>query len=197
MGVATPPLGERIPSVPGVRPDGRNLAVTRRGRPGHPPRVGLLWCASRADAAARRAGGTLRGVTDSLARRATAALAIPLQDALRARALDPADPTAGVVFPVAGLAINPGGTLHAGALGAIMELTGFLALLPHLAGTEHAVTHHISTQILSPGRAGEEVTVTASVERRTRRLGFVTATAMVGERLVARSQITKSVIEIR
>lgn len=129
--------------------------------------------------------------------RAAAALAIPLQDALGARAADPADPTAGVVFPVRGLAINPGGTLHAGALGAIMELTGLLALLPHLAASEHAVTHHISTQILSPGREGEEVLVTALVERRTRRLGFVTATATVGGRLLARAQITKSVIEIR
>ncbi len=96
-----------------------------------------------------------------------------------------------------GLAINPGGTLHAGALAAIMELTGFLALLPELAPTEHAVTHHMSTQILSPGREGEEVEVTATLERRTRRLGFVSATATVGDRLVARSQITKSVIEIR
>lgn len=136
-------------------------------------------------------------MTDSLAERAAAALAIPLQVALEARAADPADPTAGVVFPVLGLAINPGGTLHAGALGAIMELTGFLALLPHLDPAEHAVTHHISTQILSPARQGEEVHVTAAVERRTRRLGFVTATAVAGNRLVARSQITKSVIEIR
>jgi uncharacterized protein (TIGR00369 family) len=133
----------------------------------------------------------------TLAERADLALTIPLQKALGARPVDPADPGAGVTFPVTGLAINPGGTLHAGALGAIMELTGFLALLPHLAGTEHAVTHHISTQILSPGRAGEQVLVTASVERRTRRLGFVTATATVGERLLARAQITKSVIEIR
>ena len=38
---------------------------------------------------------------------------------------------------------------------------------------------------------------TALLERRTRRLGFVSATAMVGDRLLARSQITKSVIEIR
>lgn len=132
-----------------------------------------------------------------LADRAAAALAIPLQDALGARLIDPADPTGGLVFPVAGLAINPGGTLHAGALGAILELTGFLALLPELAATEHAVTHHISTQILSAGREGEEVCVTATLERRTRRLGFVSATAMAGDRLVARSQITKSVIEIR
>ena len=136
------------------------------------------------------------GVTDSLAERAAAALAIPLQVALEARALDPADPAAGVVFPVSGLALNPGGTLHAGALGSIMELTGFLALLPHLDAAEHAVTHHVSTQILSPGRAGEEVTVTAVVERRTRRLGFVTATAAAGNRLVARAQITTSVVDL-
>ncbi|MBA3523623.1 MAG: PaaI family thioesterase [Geodermatophilaceae bacterium] len=125
------------------------------------------------------------------------ALAIPLQQALGARAADPDDPGAGVVFPVTGLALNPGGTLHAGALGAIMELTGFVALLPQLADTEHAVTHHISTQLLSPAREGEQVLVTAVVERRTRRLAFVSATAAVGDRLIARSQITKSVIEIR
>ncbi|MBC8092739.1 MAG: PaaI family thioesterase [Pseudonocardia sp.] len=136
-------------------------------------------------------------VSPTLRDRAAAALAIPLQHALGAVPVDPADPTAGVRFPVRGLAINPGGTLHAGALGSIMELTGLLALLPHLDAAEHAVTHHISTQILSPGREGEEVLVTASVERRTRRLGFVTATATVGDRLLARAQITKSVIEIR
>ena len=134
---------------------------------------------------------------DGLAERAAQALAIPLQDALQARSADPADPTAGLVFPVTGLSINPGGTLHAGALGAILELAAFLALLPELAATEHAVTHHISTQILSPGREGEQVLVTAALERRTRRLGFLTATATVGDRLVARSQVTKSVIEIR
>jgi uncharacterized protein (TIGR00369 family) len=133
----------------------------------------------------------------SLADRAAAALAIPLQDALGARPIDPADPTAGLTFPVTGLAMNPGGTLHAGALGAILELCGLLVLLPELAPGEHAVTHHISTQILSPGREGEEVRVTATLERRTRRLGFATATATVGERLIARAQITKSVIEIR
>ena len=129
--------------------------------------------------------------------RASAALAIPLQRALHARPIDPDRPTVGLEFPVTGLAINPGGTLHAGALGAIMELAGLLALLPVLAAEEHAVTHHISTQILSPGRENELVRVTAALERRTRRLGFVSAAAAVGDRLLARSQITKSVIEIR
>ncbi|MBA3905072.1 MAG: PaaI family thioesterase [Pseudonocardiales bacterium] len=129
--------------------------------------------------------------------RANAVLAIPLQAALHARPIDPDRPSAGLEFPVTGLAMNPGGTLHAGALGAILELAGLLALLPALEAGEHAVTHHISTQILSPGRQDELVRVTAELERRTRRLGFVSATATVGGRLLARSQITKSVIEIR
>ena len=129
--------------------------------------------------------------------RTGAVLAIPLQVALHARPVDPQQPGDGLEFPVTGLALNPGGTLHAGALGAIMELSGLLALLPELAATEHAVTHHIATQILSAGREGDVVRVTAVLERRTRRLGFVSATAMVGDRLLARSQITKSVIEIR
>jgi acyl-coenzyme A thioesterase PaaI-like protein len=132
-----------------------------------------------------------------LAARAAQALAVPLQVALRVRFLDATDPTRGLVLPVSSLAINPGGTLHAGALGAVLEFAGFLALLPTLSATEHAVTHHISTQFLSAGQEGEEVHVTSALDRRTRRLGFVSSTAMVGERLVARSQITKSVIEIR
>jgi acyl-coenzyme A thioesterase PaaI-like protein len=129
--------------------------------------------------------------------RTSAVLAIPLQVALHARPVDPERPADGLEFPVTGLALNPGGTLHAGALGAIMELSGLLALLPELAATEHAVTHHIATQILSAGREGDVVRVTAALERRTRRLGFVSATAVVGDRLLARSQITKSVIEVR
>lgn len=129
--------------------------------------------------------------------RADAALAIPLQVALRAGPIDADRPADGLEFPVTGLALNPGGTLHAGALGAIMELAGLLALLPTLAASEHAVTHHIATQILSAGREGDRVRVTAVLERRTRRLGFVSATATVGDRLLARSQITKSVIDIR
>jgi acyl-coenzyme A thioesterase PaaI-like protein len=129
--------------------------------------------------------------------RTGAVLAIPLQVALHARPVDPERPGDGLEFPVTGLALNPGGTLHAGALGAIMELSGLLALLPELAATEHAVTHHIATQILSAGREGDVVRVTAVLERRTRRLGFVSATAVVGDRLLARSQITKSVVEVR
>ena len=78
-----------------------------------------------------------------------------------------------------------------------MELAGLLVLLRELAADQHAVTHHIATQILSAGREGDLVRVTPALERRTRRLGFVSATATVGDRLIARSQITKSVIEIR
>ena len=96
--------------------------------------------------------------------RTEAALAIPLQVALHARPVDPDRPADGLEFPVTGLALNPGGTLHAGALGAILELTGLLVLLPALAPNEHAVTHHIATQILSAGREGGGTLIMRGIE---------------------------------
>ena len=129
--------------------------------------------------------------------RTTAVLAIPLQVALHARPVDPERPADGLEFPVTGLALNPGGTLHAGALGAIMELSGLLVLLPALAATSTPSPTTSPPRSSAPGREGDVVRVTAVLERRTRRLGFVSATAVVGDRLLARSQITKSVIEVR
>lgn len=129
--------------------------------------------------------------------RADAALSVPLQHALGARLADPADPTAGVVFPVTGLALNGAGGLHAGALAGVLELAGLLAALPELGPDEHAVTHAIATQLLAAAPEGAEVTVTGTLDRRTRRLVFVTVAATAGESLVARAQITKSVVPVR
>ena len=130
--------------------------------------------------------------------RTTAVLAIPLQVALHARPVDPERPGDGLEFPVTGLALNPGGTLHAGALGAIMELSGLLALLPELAvdrARRHPPHRHPDPQ-RGPGRRRRARHGRAGTPHPPR-LGFVSATAVVGDRLLARSQITKSVIEVR
>lgn len=131
----------------------------------------------------------------ALAERAAAALAVPLQHALGARLLDPDDPAAGVVLPVAGLAAT-GGALHAAALGAACEVAAYLAALPYLAPSEHAVTHAVATQVFAAAREGEEVTVIGTADRRTRRLAFLSVTAAVGDRPIARAQITKSVVAV-
>jgi acyl-coenzyme A thioesterase PaaI-like protein len=133
---------------------------------------------------------------EALLARAAQALAVPLQHALGARLRDPADPGRGVVLPVTGLAGNGVGGLHSGALSAVLELAAYLALLPELGAREHAVTHAIATQLVAAARDGEEVLVVGALERRTRRLAFVGAAASVGDRLVARAQITKSVVPL-
>jgi acyl-coenzyme A thioesterase PaaI-like protein len=167
------------------------------GRVGPAPRVHAgVRPAQRAGSRAFTGRWHARHVTD-LSARAAAALAVPLQHALGARLADPADPTAGVVFPVAGLALNGAGGLHAGALAGILELAGLLAALPELGPDEHAVTHAIATQLVAAAPEGAEVTVTGTLDRRTRRLVFVTVAATAGETVIARAQITKSVVAVR
>ncbi len=126
--------------------------------------------------------------------RARQALALPLQRALDVRPIDPGDPGRGVWFRVGELADNGAGGLHAAALGAALEVAGFLAVLPTLSTDEHAVTHMISTQLLAAARTGERVDACAELLRRSRNLAFVSVDASVGDRLVARAQLTKSVV---
>jgi acyl-coenzyme A thioesterase PaaI-like protein len=133
-------------------------------------------------------------VGDALLARAAAARAVALPHALGVELVDPADPLAGVAFDVAGIALTPAATLHAAALAAVLELAGYLAVLPTLTVAEHAVTHQISTQYLRAGRAGDRVRVVGSLLRRSRALAFVTVTAHGPADVVAQSQITKSVV---
>jgi acyl-coenzyme A thioesterase PaaI-like protein len=134
---------------------------------------------------------------DALLGRAALALAVPLADALGARLRDPADPTAGVTFTVDGLAGNGAGGVHSAAVSAALELAAYLALLPDLAADEHALTHASATQLFAAARHGDDVVATATLDRRTRRLAFLSAAATVGGMPVARAQITKSIIAAR
>lgn len=91
---------------------------------------------------------------------------------------------------------TPFGTLHAGALAAVFELAAYLAALPGLGETQHAVTHAIAAQFVAPALEGEDVTVVGRVVRRTRSAVFLAANATVQGRTVAEAQITKSIIEL-
>lgn len=139
--------------------------------------------------------GLLAG--DDLLARAEAALAVALPDALGVEFVDPYAPLDGVVLPVAGIAVTPAATAHAAALGAAVELAGYLAVLPTLTPAQHAVTHQISTQYLRPAPAGRRVRVVGKLTKRARELAFVSVTASLEDgpdRPVALSQITKSVV---
>ncbi|MFC5137803.1 PaaI family thioesterase [Actinomycetospora rhizophila] len=139
--------------------------------------------------------GLLAG--DDLLARAEAALAVALPDALGVEFVDPHAPLDGVVLPVAGLAVTPAATAHAAALGAAIELAGYLAVLPTLTPAQHAVTHQIATQYLRPAPGGRRVRVVGTLTRRARELAFVAVTASLEDapaRPVALSQLTKSIV---
>lgn len=129
--------------------------------------------------------------------RAAEALDVPLASALGLELLDPQAPHRGVIMPVGGLSDNGAGGLHASALSAAMELAGFLAVAPRLEPDEHAVTHASSVQLIAGAAQGDRVEVTASLDRRGKRIAFVSVVAMCEDRIVARAQLAKSIVARR
>ena len=131
------------------------------------------------------------------AARVQGVLEIPLNLFLGMELRDPANPAAGVWFPVARPAQNQAAVLHGGVVTTLLDTTCYLALLPHLSDDEHAVTHDLSVSLLRPVAAGKRVDITATVLRRGRAVAFMRAEATVDGEVVAAAQVTKSVVRLR
>ena len=128
------------------------------------------------------------------AARVQAVLDIPLHKFLGMELRDPADPSAGIWFPVAGPAQNQAALLHGGVIYTLLDVASFLVLLPHLSDDEHAVTHDLTVSLLRPVPAGKRVDVRGTVLRRGRAVSFMRAEATVDGEIVAAAQVTKSVV---
>ena len=131
------------------------------------------------------------------AARVRGVLDIPLNRFLGMELRDPADPSAGVWFPVGPSAQNQAAVLHGGVVTTLLDTASYLALLPQLSDAEHAVTHDLTVSLIRPVAAEERVDVTATVLRRGRAVAFMRAEATVGGELVAAAQVTKSVVRLR
>jgi len=129
-----------------------------------------------------------------LAARVQAVLDIPLHRFLGMQLRDPAEPSAGIWFPVAAPTQNQAALLHGGVVYTLMDVASFLALLPSLTEAEHAVTHDLTVSLLRPVAADERVDVTGTVLRRGRQVAFMRAEATVRGQVVAAAQVTKSVV---
>lgn len=130
------------------------------------------------------------------AARVEAVLDIPLNRFLGVRLRDPADPAAGLWFPVGPSAQNQARVLHGGVVTTLLDTASYLALLPRLSDTEHAVTHDQTVSLLRPVAADARVDVTATVLRRGRAVAFMRAEAVVDGEFVATAQVTKSVVRL-
>ena len=128
------------------------------------------------------------------AARVQAVLDIPLHRFLGLELLDPADPPAGIWFPVGPAAQNQVRLLHGGVVTALLDVAGYLALMPHLTDDEHAVTHDQSVSLLRPVPADRRVELRGTVLRRGRAVAFLRADATVEGTLVATAQLTKTVV---
>jgi uncharacterized protein (TIGR00369 family) len=131
-----------------------------------------------------------------LRRRADFALAVPLLEFLGVSSVDEGDPASGLSLIPEGNALNALGAPHAGALSTLLELAAYLALLPHLADAEEAVTHQISTSYLARAEGGAALIAKGEVLRRTRHLAFVSTSLRQGDRLLATAQVTKSIFAV-
>ena len=130
------------------------------------------------------------------AARIQSVLDIPLNRFLGMQLRDPADPAAGVWFPVGPAAQNQAAVLHGGVVTTLLDTASYLALLPSLSDAEHAVTHDLTVSLLRPVAADRRVDITATVLRRGRAVAFMRAEATVDGELVAAAQVTKSVVRL-
>jgi uncharacterized protein (TIGR00369 family) len=126
--------------------------------------------------------------------RVRAVLDIPLHRFVGVELLEPADPPAGLWFPVGLSAQNQVRLLHGGVVTALLDVAAYLALLPHLAPAEHAVTHDQAVSLLRPVSADRRVEVRGTVLRRGRAVAFLRADATVDGTLVATASVTKTVV---
>lgn len=129
-----------------------------------------------------------------LADRVQAVLDIPLHRFLGMQLRDPAEPAAGIWFPVAEPAQNQATVLHGGVVYTLMDVASFLALLPSLSDDEHAVTHDLTVSLLRPVAADKRVDITGTVLRKGRQVAFMRAEATVDGQVVAAAQVTKSIL---
>jgi uncharacterized protein (TIGR00369 family) len=124
-------------------------------------------------------------------------LEVPLHRFLGIRLIDDADPSAGIWFPVTEQVQTRTAFLHGSVLTTLIDVASYLALLPHLDPTEHAITHDVSASLLRAVPADSRVELRGQVLRRGRAVAFMRAEATVDGHLVASGQVTKSVVPAR
>lgn len=130
------------------------------------------------------------------AARVQAVLDIPLNRFLGMQLREPGNPAAGVWFPVGPSAQNQASVLHGGVVTTLLDTACYLALLPSLGDTEHAVTHDLAASLLRPVAADQRVDVVGSLMRRGRSVAFLRAEALVDGQVVAAAQVTKSIVAL-
>jgi uncharacterized protein (TIGR00369 family) len=126
-------------------------------------------------------------------RRSRLALGTPLLRFLEARLLGEGDEAGTISVVVNEKSLNAVGALHGGAIATLLDVGAYLAVVPHLAPAEEAITHAFAASYLAPAQPGESLRACGRLLRRTGRLAFVVAELRSESVLLAAANVTKSI----
>jgi uncharacterized protein (TIGR00369 family) len=121
-------------------------------------------------------------------------LAVPLMRFLGVRYAGHGPGSARLSLTVGAQALNGNGSLHAGALYALLDVVGYLAAMPSFERGQTATTHTINVSLMRPVAEGAELELEGRVLKRGRSLIFVQSEARVGDKEVALATVCKSIV---
>jgi uncharacterized protein (TIGR00369 family) len=91
--------------------------------------------------------------------------------------------------------VNTYGAFHGGVVYTLCDMACYVALMSELGEGEDAVTHDIHVSLLRATKIGDRIRFQGKVIKRGRNLGFMEAEAYLGEQLIARAAVTKSILQ--
>lgn len=118
----------------------------------------------------------------------------PLHQAMGVRHIDAADGRANLEVVVGDGMVNPAGMFHGGIVYTLCDMVCYAALVSQLKPGENAATHDLHVSILKAARLGETVRFEGRVLRAGRSVAFMESQALLGDQLLARATVTKSIL---
>ena len=121
----------------------------------------------------------------------------PLHRAMGVERIEAAAGRSRIEIDVGPSMVNAAGMFLGGNVYTICDMACYAALLSELPEGENAVTHDIHVSLMRGAKAGDRVVFSGRVIRRGRSIAFLEAEARVGEDVVARATVTKSILKPR
>ena len=121
----------------------------------------------------------------------------PLHRAMGVERIEAAGGRSRIEIDVGPGMVNAAGMFLGGNVYTICDMACYAALLSELPEGENAVTHDIHVSLMRGAKAGDRVVFSGRVIRRGRSIAFMEAEARVGEDVVARATVTKSILKPR
>jgi uncharacterized protein (TIGR00369 family) len=131
--------------------------------------------------------------TEEIDRRSRLALETPLLRFLGATIVDGDEGTIALSIPLNDSALNAVGALHGGVIATALDVAAYLAVVPHLAPEEEAITVAFAASYLAGPKPDDSLRAAGSFLRRSRRVAFLTAELRSEEAVLAVANVTKAI----